>query len=240
MAKSSKESVGLDYLRLLVMGAPKVGKTTACVATAPGPVYLINSDDEYSWRPAAKAGAEFQYETVLGSDPNQIDRVIREIQKGVKEGTIRTVVWDTITRYSSRAADVYAAASANAKGDPDGRRFWPAHRKHVLGIVDRLIALPCHVIITAHHMDKYRDFEGNAQPVREGIVPALEGRLSEAVPAVLSDIIYLDRIGEERFFLTSSQGVYGPRGRNIPANVHKVGPSIQALLDVMYPPKKPE
>lgn len=235
MPLASSSLAGQSFARLIVLGAPKVGKTTTCAKTSPGGVYVINSDDEFALRPAATAGAEFTYDTALGSehDLGAIERAIREAQKGVKEGRYRTIIWDTVTRYAARAEDVFAAASAGGSGKPDPRRWYPAHRKHVMNSVDRLLALPAHVILICHYQDKYRDQEGQAQPVREGIVPALGGKLAADLPAMVSDVVYLDRERSgERVFICSSQGVYGPGGRNL-TGVDKVPADVSKLLDVM-------
>lgn len=235
MPVQSSTLAGQSYARLIVLGAPKVGKTTTCAKTSPPGVYVINSDDEFALRPAASAGADFVYDTALGSEPDlgAIDRAIREASKGVKEGRYKTVIWDTVTRYAARAEDIFAAASAGASGKPDPRRWYPAHRKHVMQCVDRLLNLPAHVILICHYQDKYRDIEGQAQPVREGIVPALGGKLSADLPAMVSDVVYLDRERSgERVFICSSQGVYGPGGRNL-TGIDKVPADVTKLLEAM-------
>src|SRR4051812_41544453 len=89
------------YLRLLVMGAPKSGKTQTCISTAPGPVYVINSDDEYSLKPAARV-CQFTWDLALGKDAQTIEKALHEARTGVKEGRYKTIVWDTMTRYSDR------------------------------------------------------------------------------------------------------------------------------------------
>lgn len=236
MPRQSSDLGAQFWARLLVLGAPKSGKTTTCITTAPGPVYVINSDDEYSLRPASAHGGSFAYDNAYGNERGlqAIDLALKEAHRGVHAKQYTTIVWDTITRYSARAEAMFEDASRSASGQADGRKFWPAHRKHILQCVDRLLALPAHVIILAHYQDKYRDQEGNAPPVREGIVPALGGKLSADVPGLLSDVVYMDRDPQtgDRYFACSSRGVYGPGGRSL-RGVERVEGNLSKLIETM-------
>lgn len=234
MPIDSKDLVGSSYLRLLVMGPPKVGKSTTCIGSAPpGGVYVINSDDKYSLRPATKV-REFQCDHVLGNELQGIENALKEARTGVKEARYQTIVWDTITKYAGRVEDVFANATIGAKGEPDGRRYWPAYKKHLHGIIDRLFALKAHVIVTAHYIEQSGVMiDGQIAKQGNGIVPALGGTARASIPAEFQDVVFLEmRPGGKRVFVTSSDGVFGPGCRSLPG-VQSVDANIATLWEKM-------
>jgi peroxiredoxin len=218
MPIDSKDLAAASYLRLLVMGPPKVGKTTVCVGTAPeGGVYVVNSDDKSSLRPAQRVRT-FTCDHCLGTDLQAIENALKEARTGVKEGRYGTIVWDTITKYAARVEEVFANATIGAKGEPDGRRYWPAYKKHLHGVIDRLFALKAHVIVTAHFLEQSSvQIEGQVSKMGAGIVPALGGAARASIPAEFQDVVFLEkRKGDKRVFVTSVDGVYGPGCRSLP------------------------
>lgn len=205
-----------SFLRLLVLGGPKVGKTHTVIASCEKPCYVINSDDKFSLKPAARV-CDFTWDLALGSDVQAIESCIHEARVGVKEGRYKTIVWDTLTKYAGRVEDVYAAASANSKGEPDGRRYWQQYRKHLHNVIDRLFALKAHVIVNAHYIENPGALiEGQVNKAGDGVVPMLGGQARTTIPAEFQDIVFLEKRAGKRFFVTSSDGVFGPGCRSLP------------------------
>ncbi len=237
MPNASSAVEASSYLRMLALGALKIGKTRTLISTAPGPVYVINSDDKCSLRPAAKV-SEFTWDLALGDDLGAIEKCIHEARIGVKEGRYKTIVWDTITEYSRRAEDTYSEATENAQGEPDGRRFWPKHRKHIIGIIDRLFRLPCHVIVTAHYEEMPGTvIDGQVKKSGDGVVPRLGGQLRTIVPAMFQDVVFLEKKKGERFFVTASDGVFGPGCRSLDG-VQTCEANVGTLWAMMQGPAK--
>jgi AAA domain len=233
MPRPSSEVEATSYLRLLVLGRPKDGKTCTVLKSAPGFTYVINSDDRYSLRPVLEFTDEFEFDLALGDNLRDIEKCIAAARDGVKSGKYQTVVWDTITKYCWRAEDVFAAASANGKGEPDGRRYWPAFRKHIHNIIGRLFALEAHVIVNAHHIDvKGAEIDNQLDKSGDGIAPMLGGQLRVTVPAEFQDVVFLEKKGEARSFITSSTGVWGPGCRNLPG-VSSVAADVSKLWETM-------
>lgn len=221
-----------SYLRLLVMGAPKCGKTRTVIATAPGGVYVINSDDKYSLKPAANV-CSFEHNLALGNDAQKIEECLKEARLGVKEGRYKTIVWDTLTEYARRMEDVFADATRNGAGEPDGRRYWLLHRKHIINIVDRLFELKAHVIANVHYMEMPGAIiEGQMKKSGEGIVPSLAGELRTKIPAMFQDVVFLEKRQGIRTFITSTGGVFGPGGRSLPG-VSSCDANITTLWELM-------
>lgn len=221
------------YLRLLVLGPPKSGKTHTILATCPKPAYVINSDDKYSLKPAARVTKEFSWDLVLGDNLQTIEGAIAEARKGVKEGRYKTIVWDTLTKYAARCEQTCADATNNAAGEPDGRRYWQVYRKHLHNVIDRLFMLKAHVIVNAHWLDITGGaIDGQAPKTGSGIVPMLGGQARQTIPAEFQDVVFLEKrkVGGEdkRFFVTSSAGVWGPGCRNL-SGVSEVEADVEVL-----------
>ncbi len=236
MALSSKEVETSAYLRLFVMGAPKCGKTHTCIATAAaalGGVYVINSDDQNSLISASRV-SEFSWDLALGKDPNGIEACIKEARDGVKSGAYKVIVWDTISRYSDRVQNAYLDATNNAQGEPDGRRAWPRYKKHLEGIIDRLFTLKAHVIVLSHFVEASAAIiEGQIKKAGEGVVPGLAGGARTSIPAMFQDIVFLEKRAGKRYFVTASEGVFGPGCRSIPGQVEHVDADIGTLWKAM-------
>lgn len=232
LASSTVESS--SYLRLLVMGAPKSGKTQTCISTAPGPVYVINSDDAFSLKPAARV-CDFTYDLALGRDAQGIESCLHEARVGVKEGRYKTIVWDTMTRYSDRIQEVFADATRNAAGEPDGRRYWPQYKKHMHNIVDRLFTLKAHVIVMAHFIENPGALiEGQVKKAGEGVLPGLAGQARTSIPAEFQDIVFLEKRAGKRFFVCSAEGIFGPGCRSLPG-VQTCNADVGELWAMMNP-----
>ncbi len=236
MPRNSDEVESSAYLRLLVLGAPKSGKTQTVISTMPpGGTYVINSDDAYSLRPAARV-CKFSWDLATGEDPTAIEKCIHEARTGVKEGRYKAIVWDTLTKYAGRCEEAFARATENAKGEPDGRRYWSAYRKHLHNILDRLFALKAHVIVNAHYIDNPGALvEGQVPKAGDGVVPMLGGQARVTIPAEFQDIVFLDKKQGRRYFTTSSDGVFGPGCRSLPG-VERVDADVSALWRMMQKP----
>lgn len=233
MPRPASEIEAAGFLRLLVLGSPKSGKTCTVLKSAIGFTYVINSDDKFSLRPALDFTDEFDFDMALGDNLRDIEKCIAAARDGVKAGKYQTIVWDTITKYCWRAEQVFAKATENGNGEPDGRRYHPKLRNHILNILDRLFELDAHIIVNSHWadvagalIDNQLDKEG------EGIAPMMPGQLRVTVPAAFQDVVFLEKKAEKRDFITSSSGVWGPGCRNLPG-VGSMPADVSALWDKM-------
>ncbi len=217
MPLKAEDVVKSPYLRLLIMGAPKVGKTTTTLMTCEHPAYVINCDDESSLVPAARKTKEFSYDNVIGGDALQrLEGAIAEARKGVKEGRYKTIVWDTISSFAMRIEQILADATDTGKG-PDGRRFWPEYEKRLRNAVDRLFTLKAHVIVLSHYIDVGGEVnENQLAKTGPGIVPLLGGKARGTIPSLFQDVLFLEKKKEGRVFITSISGVWGPGCRSLP------------------------
>lgn len=217
MPHAASEISAAEFMRLLVLGSPKAGKSCSVIGTAPGFSYVINSDDKNSLRPVLEFSEEFEFDMVLGDNLRDIEKALATARDGVKSGKYQTIIWDTITKYCWRAEKIFAKATENKDGEPDGRRYHPKFRNHILNIIDRLFELDAHVIVNSHWADVGgAPIDNQLDKDGEGIAPMLPGQLRIHVPAAFQDVVFLERKGTSRNFITNAAGVWSPGSRNLP------------------------
>lgn len=243
MPQGASEVAREAYLRLFLMGAPKVGKTRTVVCTSEPGVLLINCDDRGAIRPAvehwtrkdgslgATVGDEFDVELV--HNLLDMERAIGTAKAGVKAGKYRTIVIDPITTYAGNIEQELADWSNTGKG-PDGRRFWPEYAKRLQNTVSRLFRLKAHVIVTAHYLETGGEvIEGQAAKVGPGIAPLLGGKARSIIPAMFQDVVFMEKNGPKRVFTTSIEGVWGPGCRSMGDDVKQVPANVLILMKQM-------
>ena len=220
-----------NYLRLLVLGFPKSGKTTCCVTTAPGSdpadkgrVYVINCDQKDSLKPAQRRNERFLWDYV--EDPEDMDKCLYEARKGVKAGEIETVILDTISGYFPILLDDCMEQSKGRSNLPDPRKAWPESNKRILALLKQLFSLRCHVIVISHYEDKKSDEE---QKTKRQIIPLISGKAATSIPAQFQDIVFFELYGSKRVFTTSIEGTLGPGCRSLDG-YHTVKADVRLLI----------
>ena len=246
---SAADIDGPSFLRMLVLGFSKVGKSVACVSTAPGPVYVINSDQKESLVPVTRFTDNFLHNHVISSQGmNDAIELARQL---VKEERVQTVVWDTISGFSPYLEAEAFASTLTKDGKEDGRKAWPVYRKIIRSTLSRLFKLKAHVIVISHYLDvggaPDEDSKGVAK-TGQGIVPMLGGTSRAEVGGMFQDVVFMEKQltgpgKEDRFFVTGIDGVYGPGCRSVNGNKvmpADVGNFIKAMeADMASRKKKP-
>ena len=211
------------YLRTLIIGGAKSGKSWLLRTLTPDmlPVLVLNSDDRNALERAARtlAPKDFFWVEMYGSDHNVTEQCIGAARKGAFAGEFKTIVWDTITCYAERSIEVFEKASLTQNQNTDGRVFYRNQKKHLMGILARLKLLPAHLIIMAHddvEDEKLPTIQGQVAKSGKRIIPGIEGYARKTIPREVNDVIYLDRLGQERIFCFSAEGVTGPGSRALP------------------------
>lgn len=197
------------YARVLLIGAMKVGKTTAILETAPGPIAVLNCDGVAATLFPAKRGAKFEELQVRNNAGWQkgVDAAI----KAAKDGKVKTIVLDTVTlladslhrefNRTKQGFEIYAALETSLK---DG--------------LSKLLDAPAHVFVVAHMDPKGEDGSSNA-----GILPLIKGKATAVwVPSKISDWILFENDPmnkEPRRFLVGPQKYWNHSGRRITRSV---------------------
>lgn len=219
------------YLNLLVLGEPKVGKTTACVGTCPKPALVAKCDPGDALRPALRLSTDFQSAEI--NSLQDMENLMTVAHKMAKAGEIKTFVVDTLTSLSEMVADECLEAN------PDGRAAYGDYAKKLSNLCRRIKNLPCHTIMLAHYMDFGQ--EGSGKGVEkvakkkvggEGIAPLLYGKARKIIPSLVDDIVFLEKTAAGRVFVCEQNGVYGPGCRNL-AGVETCPADIGELMKLI-------
>jgi hypothetical protein len=237
-------SIALElFLRVLILGPPKGGKSVAAICTSPRGVLVINGDEKNALHGAIKLwkrrdggrgaipGDEFDVINVRSWDG--MERALEQARMGVKKSRYRTVVLDLLNGYASRLEAEVSKKTENEQGEPDGRRYWPEFRKRLKNMLTRLFALECHVVVTSHYdEDDGQAIEGQAAKHGPGIVPLIGGKARREIGGMFQDVVFLEKRGKKRVFLTDIEGVWGPGCRSLAGSSEKVLPArIDALIE---------
>jgi hypothetical protein len=225
---SADDLEGPKYLRLLVLGFNKVGKSTQVISTSPKPVYVINCDQPDALEPVRRFDRSFSHNFIDSSQ--KMADAIEVARQLVKDGKVSTVVWDTLSGFSPNLELEAFASTLTSEGKEDGRRAWPVYRKFLRGFIGRLFKLKCHVVVVSHYLDvggssdDDKDAGKKVAKTGPGIVPMLGGASRAEVGGMFQDVVFMEKrlTGpgvEERFFVTGIDGVFGPGCRSMPGNM---------------------
>ena len=232
MPQSSDQVLASPFLRLLILGPPKIGKTTTCVSTAPpGGVYVIECDGSESALAGAARRRQFDYDLVKGG--SAMNGAVETAKKGVTAGKYQTVILDTLSGFAEGLEEEELRAAA---GDP--RRAYRPYGAKLRRLVRELFALQAHTVITSHFMDLGSEIEGQTAKSGNGILPLLAGSARQTVSMLCPDVLFLDfrpekgpdgKMHQARKFLVNPKGVWGVGSRAIDGT-HELPADLTALL----------
>lgn len=212
------------YLRALVMGSAKVGKSTSIItslATTFGQGYVFCCGDTSGMAPATRRTKKFVFDKIR--DENDMEAAIKEARRGVKESEYTWVFVDDYSLYASWLEGALRDDSAkkNKSGEADGRRYWPEYKQRILNVPRRLFDIRCHIVFATHYIEQSPEIQDNQTGARQrakegvGIVPMFGGSAREELPALFKDVIFMekDKTGK-RVFQVNPEGVWGPGCRS--------------------------
>ena len=234
MPRAASSVVANPFLRVVILGAPKSGKTTSVVTTCPKPCYVIESDgSEAHLQGAVRITKDFEFDLVTNS--GELDKAINTAVAGVKrpEGGYQTVVLDTL----SSLAQLIEAEELK-KANDDGRRAYSQYARKLRHIVRTLFALPCHVVICSHFISMGDGIDGKPKQ-GIGIFPLLAGSARESVAALCPDMLMLElRKDGSRVFIANPQGAWGAGMKSIAAQNVELPADIQKLIEYITTPQE--
>lgn len=218
------------YLRLLVMGPAKVGKSAMCVATAPGPVAILLCEADSALRgPKRHSPNKKHFGFWRVRDWDTMQKAVVEVSVEVKEGRIKTVVVDPLSEFATNLEAQCLKATNNDRGEPDGRRAYPEYNNRLRHLFDQLFRLKAHLIVITHYIETGGTLIGDQlEKTGQGIVPLLAGKARALVAAKFNDVVWMEIRKGERVFVTGPEGAWGPGCRSIegtqvvPADIGKL------------------
>lgn len=207
-------------LKLLAYGDSGVGKT-CFAATFPGPNFIFDFDGKVSSAATFLANDKEQLgsvetESYLKVGPNDLPfnrfyTKLCELEKQVESGTFayKTIVLDSITLFYDRLMDEIMRQQAAQKRINVAGTLIPilsdynAAQHHFKNMVLRLLALPCHVVMTAHI--KTTQDENTGEIIREPLVTGKN--LGPWLPVVFEEVyrVYTERDVKGTQYLAQTQ-----------------------------------
>lgn len=166
MKTTKANDISLRHLSVLLIGDPGSGKSHF-IASMPKPLLVLNFDGKaaytYSRAPEAKDIELLNLEDDLNCPEAvlDLDCALDELT-AASDFPYATVALDSITNYSlsemRRAVVTNGSSGGKRIGSSDGKAVVPALTDHLLWgakveyILSKLLALPCHIAVTAHEM----------------------------------------------------------------------------------------
>jgi AAA domain len=228
------------HLKMLLMGPPKLGKTTHAIETSPGPVRVLLCENDSALRGARRKTLNFDFERV--TDWNSMTKFVVDAKRDAKAGLIKTVVVDPLTTFADKLLAECVYATRTHDGNEDGRKAHPEFTKRIVHLVDLLLTIPAHVIVIAHHMETGGDNE--AKKLGDGLVPLMPNTASRTkVGAMFYDVVWMDiaKPGwpeyNGRTFITGPDGAWGPGCRSLAKN-DKLPADVGEFIKAMKEEKK--
>lgn len=203
------------YDRVLVLGQPHHGKSSAVVSSAAaafGPGYVINCGKKSGLLGAKRRNDNFKWDLIR--DEVQMEAALKEARQGCKDGTYKWVVIDDYNLYASWLEGALEDQTRNAKGEADGRRFWREYRKRLVNILIRCFDFKAHVYVISHYIETGGGLiEGQTEKTGVDVAPLFGGAARKEIPGMFGDIVFMapnTKDPSKRSFFVNPIGVYGP------------------------------
>jgi hypothetical protein len=197
--------------RVIVTGPRKMGKTTALLTTAPGPIAVLNCDGEGAPIAAKRFGAK-DLKIVDVTSPDLWRKAVDGAIKLADKGEVRSIVVDTFTLLVNNVLTL----AHNKRYE--GFEIWRNVLDDGIRGLTKLSYAQAHVFIVCHHN------------LEDGQL-LLNGALKEQVPSMMHDIVQFEfRAAKEprRVFHIGpdAAGMTGSRlcdeNKTIPANAEQL------------------
>jgi len=213
---SAKDAKDDAFARVLLLGPPKLGKTTSLVTTAPRPL-VLNCDGDSALKFPADAGAEFEAGDVL----NAADYLAacKYAVARAATGEIESIILDSVSVLVDNLT-----AELESKG-LSGREMWGELMATGMRGFRLLLTAQAHLFVVAHYVPTL--------DTASGVVPGIGGQLKTLIPARMHDwVLFSYEAGRkpERMYLLGPQPGWNASGRNIKRSC-AVEATVPALFD---------
>jgi hypothetical protein len=190
------------FARILMLGQPKIGKTTALLTSAPRPL-IINCDAEDATKYANRNGAK--YLQLDAYDRKTWKAAVQRAKKLAAEGVIKSIIVDSLTMLADNLLNEISVTL-------EGFDLWNEFDSQFRGGCKSVMKAEAHVFLVAHITPDYKERDDSA-----GIAPLIPGQSKVKLPAAVSDYVLfeLDPTTGERQFLLGPQKSWNFSGRNV-------------------------
>jgi hypothetical protein len=210
MARTPDELGGDRFLRALLLGKPKSGKTTMTVVTLPKPVRVILCEDDSALAPAKRETRDFTFARVNTHD--DMLSALLEARRDAKKETIASVVLDPLSVYATKILENAFDSTRTRNGEDNGLAAYSRVDRQLNHALDQLLDIPAHVVAISHYITKGDD----DTKVGDGLLPVMPTqKLAQMVPSKFKDVVWFhyDAKTGRRVLKVNPVGVFGPAGR---------------------------
>lgn len=234
---NTKSLVLRPKLKILVWSASGTGKThLAGTFRADGPCYFFDFDK----RMETLAGLDIDYDSYRDTDPFRpvaYDGALKKLEELHRNCPYRTIVLDSLTTFAIAAMNkVMPLAKSfmpkmtrmgDGKTEVPVMQDFMGQMKFIEQFMLKLVALPCHVIVTAHETT---DKDEITQQIFKNI--AVTGKLSNQLPGLFNEVWRMET--KPQVINGVSTPTYHLRTR--PDNLHTARTTYREALDVLEKP----
>lgn len=258
MPISASELEAEDFLRVLLMGIAKSGKTTSSIISlveAFGWGYVLACSDKSHLQPAKRRTDKFKFDLVRVE--NDMEAALKEARRGVKAGEYKWLLLDDVSLFASRLENKFReeAAAKTRSGEANSMMWSREFKSRILNYVSRLFDLSAHIVITSHYIEQGGEIADPKTGARQraksgpGIMPLIYGAAREELPAMCHDVLFLEKItvrvkraGEpkpvwvsKRVFQVNPDGVWG-LGSQSTDGTKAIKASFKDFWELSHPP----
>jgi AAA domain-containing protein len=213
-----------QFLRMLLMGIPKGGKSSHAIATAPSPVRVLLCESDSALIGAKRESNKFDFERVSGF--GSMTKFIVEAKRDAKEGKIKSLVVDPLNMFADTLFEECLAASKSDAGNEDGRKAHPEFTRRIKHVINLLMTIPAHLVVVSHYMEVGGGDDNDKPKYGRGICPLMPNMASRtAVAAMFYDVVWFDQAKatepnhyNNRIFVTGPDGAWGVGCRSLSKN----------------------
>jgi hypothetical protein len=250
MARPASELLNNPFLRVLLMSAAKVGKSTVAITTAPAPVRVILCEDDSALLPAKRITDKFSVSDArkLGKGAfDEMRNVLLEAKNDAKAGKIKTVVVDPFSEFAHHLLEESFEMNKTGGGADNGMVAYGEYGRRLDHALDYMFTIPCHLIVISHYASESPEISGQIKKQGDGIVPLIPGKMRNRMGGKFADILWMDidpKDSDKRVFVTGPRGAWGPGCRHmhgahvLPADFGELIKTF-AAQDKPKPPTRP-
>jgi hypothetical protein len=159
--------------RILLLGASKIGKTTALAGTAPKPL-VFNSDGGSATKPALQIYGD-RFLVVPAETKAELRAAMKAAKALVASGDVETIIWDSLTIFAMKILRELEFGAAKLEGFDLWREFRNVLENNVL----ELFGLDAHVFLTSHITP--------GEKHEAGELPGVPGSAKTRLPGLVDD-----------------------------------------------------
>lgn len=214
MALSASELERDRFIKVLLMGPPKAGKSTCAVATSPGPVRVFLCESDSALQSVRRFKDDFTFERTRTHEA--MLEATYEARRDIKKGRIKTLVVDPLSTMAAKLEEHCLKVTRTSSNAENPMKAYPMYGRILRQITEQLLDLKCHVIVITHYIEvgSSESLDGTPQ-TGEGIVPMLAGKARATLSAAFPDVVWMDIQKGKRVLVTGPQGAWGPGCRSL-------------------------